>query len=378
MTTHLLQPERIVLPDAIAVGAVVEIVDGVIHDIRFGAEPGAKRLPGTLLPGLIDLQVNGASGRSVQEATPEALDVIAQNIGEHGASAFLPTLITEEWTTLLEQVRATTAWAGNYSGTGATPLGIHVEGPFLANAGAHDPDCLIDPTPERVRDLIEAGAGKIALVTLAPSRTGAPAAVRALREAGITVALGHGRGQEGITECVDAGATMATHLFNAMGHGNHRDPGMANALMDKRGITCCLIPDGHHVHPILIRQALKLLGVARCVLVTDSVSATSMPDGNYLLGHLPVTLKDGTVRTTNGTLAGAALTMSEAAGRFLSMVPDASPWCLGQVASSNPARCINAREWGMIEPGRRGEFALLDDDGTLQRVCLDHAVGDAN
>ena len=199
-----------------------------------------------------------------------------------------------------------------------------------------------------------------------------------LRDAGITVALGHGRSQDGITECVDAGATMATHLFNAMGHGNHRDPGMANALMDNRDVTCCLIPDGHHVHPILVRQALKLLGVARCVLVTDSVSATSMPDGDYLLGHLPVTLKDGTVRTSDGTLAGAALTMSEAASRFLSMVPDASAWCLGQVAASNPARCINAREWGMIEPGRRAEFALLEDDGRLHRVCLDHAVEDAS
>lgn len=375
MTTHLLQPDRIVLPDTTVEGALVEIVDGVIRDIRFELVPteqrAARRLPGTLLPGLIDLQVNGAAGRSVQEATVEALDHIALEVAKHGASAFLPTLITEKWATLIERVRAVSEWIGSYHGAGATPLGLHVEGPFLLNAGAHDPDCLIDPSPARIDELLEAGAGKIALVTLAPSRADAPRAVRTLREAGVCISLGHGTGQTGIAECVAAGASMATHLFNAMGPSNHRDPGMANTLMDTPEVTCSLIPDGHHVHPVLVRQALKVLGVARCLLVTDSVSATGMPDGDYLLGHLPVSLKDGTVRNSDGTLAGAALTMSEAASRFLTMVPDATPWCLGQVAASNPARCIGASEWGSIEPGRRAEFALLADDGSLQRVRLD-------
>ncbi len=378
MTTHLLQPERIVLPDAIAVGALVEITDGIIRDIRFGKDPSARPIPGTLLPGLIDLQVNGAGGRSVQEASKEALDHIAQIVGEHGASAFLPTLITEEWSALLAQVRGLAQWIESYGGTGATPLGIHVEGPFLINAGAHDPSWLIDPTPERIDELLDAGDGKIRLVTLAPGRTGAPAAVAALCKAGVTVSLGHGTGPQGIAECVAAGATMATHLFNAMGNSDHREPGMAHTLMETDKVSCSLIPDGHHVHPILVRQALKIMGVPRCVLITDSVSATGMPDGEYLLGQLPVTLQDGTVRNADGTLAGAALTMSEAASRFLSMVPDASAWCLGQVAARNPAQCIGANDWGVIAAGRRGEFAVLQEDGSLTRIDLDSMHPDAN
>ncbi len=378
MTTHLLQPERIVLPDAIAVGALVEVVDGIIRDIRFEKDPSARQIPGTLLPGLIDLQVNGAGGRSVQEASTEALDHIAQCVGEHGASAFLPTLITEEWSALLAQVRCVAQWIENYRGAGATPLGIHVEGPFLINAGAHDPAWLIDPTSERIRELLDAGAGKIRLVTLAPGRAGAPAAVAALCEAGVTVSLGHGTGQQGISECVAAGATMATHLFNAMGNSDHREPGMAHTLMETQEVSCSLIPDGHHVHPILVRQALKLIGVARCILITDSVSATGMPDGEYVLGQLPVTLQNGTVRNADGTLAGAALTMAEAANRFLSMVPDASAWCLGQVASRNPAQCIAAKNWGVLEPGRRAEFALLQENGSLTRIDLDSKHTDAN
>jgi len=378
VATHLLQPDRIVLPDAIAVGALVEISDGVIRDIRFETDPSARRLRGTLLPGLVDLQVNGAGGRSVQEATPEALDKIAMEVAGNGASAFLPTLITEEWRQLLEHVRAVAAWMDGDPCAAATPLGIHVEGPFLANAGAHDPRHLLDPTPERVTELLEAGAGKIRLVTLAPGRAGAPAATRALRDAGVTVSLGHGCGDQGVEACVQAGATMATHLFNAMGAGDHRDPGMANALMDNQAVTCSLIPDGHHVHPILIRQAVRLLGVARCVLITDSVSATGMPDGEYRLGDAPVTLANGTVRNQDGTLAGAALSMAQAADRFLAMVPDASAWVLAQVTSRNPARCIGATDWGTIEAGRRAAFALLGEDGGLQRVALDHAVNDAN
>ena len=145
---------------------------------------------------------------------------------------------------------------------------------------------------------------------------------------------------------------------------------MAATLVDTAEITCCLIPDGHHVHPVFVRQALKCVGVRRCVLVTDSVAATGMPDGDYLLGTTPVSLADGQVRTRDGTLAGAAITMHAAGRRFLEMVPDASAWTLAQVAATNPARCIGAKDWGVIEPGRRAVFTLLADDGSCTTVRL--------
>ena len=171
-TIQLLQPDRIVLEDAIAAGAIVEVTDGRITDLRFTPDPAARRLAGTLLPGFVDLQVNGAGGYAVDEATPTALDEIAETVGQHGAAAFLPTLITAPFDRLLEQIRAVADWLegrehreGQPTAVGAHPLGIHVEGPFLTTPGAHDASALVDPTPARVQALIEAGRGTIQLVT---------------------------------------------------------------------------------------------------------------------------------------------------------------------------------------------------------------------
>ena len=223
----LIAPDAAVLGTELVSGVQVETADGVVKGIHREREAEATRVPGTLVPGLVDLQVNGAGGASVQDATPEALDEVARVSALHGGIAFLPTLITAPWESLLKQVRGVAEWIEDRAvqpvAGAATPLGIHVEGPFLVTPGAHPADCLIDPTPERVDDLLEAGKGHINLVTLAPSRTGAPEATRQLSQAGVCVSLGHGAGTTGISECASAGATKATHLFNAMGPWNHRE-----------------------------------------------------------------------------------------------------------------------------------------------------------
>ena len=369
MTLRLLQPDAVVLGHTLAVGAQVAVEDTRVRGITFEKAADAERLPGTLLPGFVDLQVNGAAGHSVGEADTEGLEQIARTVAQNGAVAFLPTLITCPFPALLEKVAAVAAWIGNREQhTGARPLGIHVEGPFLVNAGAHDEGALLDPTPERVQQLVEAGAGQIKLVTLAPSRPGAPTAVEQLRAAGITVALGHGEGDAGIADCVASGAAMATHLFNAMGTGHHRDPGMAYTIMDHPELSCGLILDGVHVHDVMVRQAWERIGVERFVLVTDCVSAMGMPDGEYDLDGMSVTLRDGTVRNSGGVLAGSALTMFGAAASFLRTIPSVSPWGLARVAATNPATVIGARDVGRIEPGSLARFTLLGEDGSLRTV----------
>jgi N-acetylglucosamine-6-phosphate deacetylase len=361
--------DRAVLPHAVQAGTRVAGIDGRIVAVdQVAAGPQATRLRGTLLPGFVDLQVNGAGGRSVDEATPEALAIIARAVWDGGAVAFLPTLITAPWDRLLQQVRAVAGYIDGWSGDGAEPLGLHVEGPFLVTKGAHPAEHFVDPTPARIDELLDAAQGRLRLLTIGNARPGAAAATKTLVEAGVAVALGHCADPTGFAACVDAGASAVTHLFNVMGPLHHRDVGPALLALDDERIACPLIVDGVHVAPALVRLAFRTLGPDRTVLVTDAVGAAGMPDGRYTLSGIDVTATDGVVRDGQGNLAGSALTMARAARTFAAFVPEAGPWTIARVASANPARIVHADAFGALAAGRRAAFTLLGDDGTMRCV----------
>jgi N-acetylglucosamine-6-phosphate deacetylase len=361
--------DRAVLPHAILAGARIAAVDGRIVAIdQVAGSASAVRLRGTLLPGFVDLQVNGAGGADVAAATPAALDAVARAVWDGGAVAFLPTLITAPWPTLLQQTSAVAAWIEQWRGDGAEPLGIHLEGPFLQAPGAHDPRHFVDPTPERVRELLAAARGRLRLVTLAPARPGAAAATAQLVAAGVAVALGHCDRADGFADCVAAGARGATHLFNVMGPLHHREPGLAGLAMDDARIACALIADGAHVHPAMLRHAFRILGPDRAILVSDAVGAAGMPDGVYALAGQRVQAQGGVVRDEQGRLAGSALTMALAARNFLQFVPQAGPWTLSRLAAANPAALVRADQFGELAVGRRAAFTLLGDDGSFRAV----------
>ncbi len=369
--THEWIVDRAILPHVVQAGTRVASIDGRIVAVdQMPAGPEAKQLRGTLLPGFLDLQVNGAGGRSVDEATPDALQAVAESVWNGGATAFLPTLITAPWSQLLEQVRAVAAWIDQWSAeaTGAEPLGIHLEGPFLATPGAHPEEHFLDPTPERLTKLLDAARGHLRLITIGNARSGAPAATKQLVEAGVTVALGHCDRGDQFQECVDAGATAVTHLFNVMGPLHHRKLSPAALALDDERVTCPMIVDGVHVAEAMVRNAFRILGPDRTVLVTDAVSAAGMPDGTYSLSGLEVTATDGVVRNANGNLAGSALTMARAAQNFLSFVDTAGPWTLAKIASTNPARLIGAKRHGALQREHRAAFTLLEVDGTIRAV----------
>jgi N-acetylglucosamine-6-phosphate deacetylase len=205
-------------------------------------------------------------------------------------------------------------------------------------------------------------------VTLAPGRAGAAAAVARLRRAGVAVALGHGRRTDELEACVSAGAQLVTHLFNAMGPLHHREPGLAGHALDDARLSCSLIPDGVHVHAAMLRNAYRCLGPERTILVTDSVAAAGMPDGNYQLAGATVRLQGGVVRDSEGHLAGSALTMADAARGWLRMVDEADACSLARVASTNPARIAGAASLGEIAPGRAAAFCVLAPDGELRSL----------
>lgn len=361
--------EYAVLPHCSAARARIAVRDGHIEAVDTGApSKDARHVRGTLLPGFVDLQVNGGGGGNCADATTAALQACARACWDGGATAFLPTLITTPWNDLLQQVEAVAKWIESKPTQFAEPLGIHVEGPFLEVAGAHDTASICDPTEERVRQLLSAGRGAIRLVTLASSKPGAAAAVAQLRKAGVAVALGHVSDTRGFAECVENGATMATHLFNAMGAIHHRNPGIAGLVLDEPRLSCGLIVDGVHVHPAMLRNAMSVLGPDRAVLVSDATAAMGMPDGEYTLAQTRVVARGGVVRDEKGSLAGSALTMSMAAKNFLAMVPWASPFTLARVASANPAALVAASGHGAIAPGMRAVFTVLHEDGTCSAL----------
>ncbi len=304
---------------------------------------------GTALPGFVDIQVNGAGGHSVDECSVEALDAIARAVWSGGAVAYLPTLITNTMDAMAEQAAEVARWIaqraahGPSAEHGAMPLGIHLEGPFLEVPGTHPEEQFLDPTLDRVERLVEACRGQLAMVTLACGRAGAAAATAALVKRGVTVAIGHAQTTDGLFDCIQAGASSVTHLFNAMGPIHHRDPGLAGFALEEPLLACPVIADGAHVHPTMLRHAFRIAGINRTILVTDAVSAAGQPDGEFFLSGIPVTSEDGVVRNAAGALAGSALTMSRAAENWLGMVPESGLWSLGRIASTNPARLLGAR-----------------------------------
>lgn len=361
--------ELAVLPHTIAARARIVVDNGRIIAVDTNApSPSARTIAGTLLPGFVDLQVNGGGGRSCAEATPDALSTVARAVLDGGAVAFLPTLITTPWEQLLAQVAATASWIESRPTAGAVPLGLHVEGPFLEVAGAHDRSAIVEPTGERIDALLRAARGHLRLVTLASSRPGAAAAVARLRAANVTVAIGHVADTNGFALCVDAGATMATHLFNAMGALHHRNPGIAGLTLDEPRLSCGLIVDGVHVHEAMLRNAYRVLGVDRTVLVSDATAAMGMPDGSYMLANTRVDSRGGVVRDHNGNLAGSALTMARAAQNFLRLVPAASTFALARVAATNPAAQIAAGDFGAIAVGKCAAFSVLEPDGSIRAL----------
>ncbi|MBK8979241.1 MAG: N-acetylglucosamine-6-phosphate deacetylase [Planctomycetes bacterium] len=375
MSDTLLCPERAVVDDAVREGVRIRVRDGVVLDCGAAVAPATGDrtvpIPGTLLPGLVDIQVNGAGGHNCDEPGFDALDAIASAVFEGGAQAFLPTLITGTLDDLCRRAGRLADWIERgVQPRAAEPLGIHLEGPFLEAPGTHDAALFVDPTPDRIDALLAACRGHLRLLTLAPSRPGAADAVRRLRAAGVAVSIGHARDPRGFEDCVDAGARGATHLFNVMSPLHHREPNVVGAALADERVSCSLILDGHHIAPTTVRVAWRALGRERFMLISDAISAAGMPDGDYELSGIPVRLRGGVVRNLDGALAGSALTMGAAARFLLDHVPGTDAADVARSGATNPARLIGAERYGRIAPGTTARFSVLAADGTIRALDL--------
>jgi N-acetylglucosamine-6-phosphate deacetylase len=345
----------------------VRLAGGAITSVAQGRPPSAPdiTLPGgTLLPGLVDLQVNGYFGIDFQNAGAADWAVAAARLPETGVTAFLPTFITAPLRALAAALRVAPAKIRG-AGPGARVLGVHAEGPFISPArkGAHNEAWITEPTPAAVDELLDAGQDVLRLVTLAPERDGALAAITRLTDAGIGVSVGHSDATAAqVALAADHGARMVTHLFNAQRPLHHRDPGVVGQALTDHRLTSGLIADLHHVSPQVCVLAFRA-APGRICAVTDAAACAGMPPGRYHLGGEPIVLPEGDGQPpvrADGTLAGSALRMDVAVANLIAAGIGLAEAVAA--ASSIPASLIGRPDLGRIAPGAAADLVWLGDD----------------
>lgn len=353
--------------DPVPSAGFVELAGSFVDRVGFGPSPGADvTLPdGYLVPGFVDLQVNGYFGAEFQTADAASWVDVASRLPETGTTAFAPTLITAPVDSLVTALSTAAGFTNHLPDSGARVLGVHLEGPFISpdRRGAHNPAWITDPTPAVIAALIEAGGGLLRLLTLAPERPGSLAAIDQLTAAGVLVSVGHSDATaEQVASAASRGARMVTHLFNAQRPLGHREPGVVGqALVDER-LTSGLIVDLYHVAGSVCGLAFRA-APGRIALVTDAAAPAGMPPGEYLLGGEPITLPPSAgappVRG-DGTLAGSALRLDVAIANAVRCgVPVAAAVA---AATRIPADLIGRSEVGRLAKGANADLVWLSPE----------------
>jgi N-acetylglucosamine-6-phosphate deacetylase len=344
----------------------IEVSDGMVHAVCAGAAPRpADRELGavTVVPGFVDTHVHGGGGANFSTASHADTSTAVGLHRRHGTTTIAASLVTAGPTELLRQV-------GELADDVLTGLidGIHLEGPWLSTkrCGAHQPSLMRDPDPAEIDRVLAVGGAAIRMVTLAPERDGALAAIGQIVDAGVVAAVGHTEATyEQTRAAIAAGATVGTHLFNAMRPIDRREPGPIVALLEDDRVTVELITDGVHVDPAIYRHVTRGAGPDRVSLVTDAMSATGMTDGVYHLGPLAVDVVAGVARVA-GTdiIAGSTATMDEVfrfAVTHSGLPRDEALMAAVRQASINPARALGLPCTGLV-PGATADLVVLDSD----------------
>lgn len=320
--------------------------------------------PGTMIvPGFVDLQVNGGGGVLFNNAPHvEGIEAICSAHRTFGTTALLPTLITD-----MPQVTERALEAGIAAARCRTRgfAGLHLEGPHLsvARKGTHSPALIRPMTAQDLSCLVAAARDLPRLVvTLAPENA-TPEQVHDLAQAGVIVSLGHSdAGLETIRDYVAAGASMVTHLFNAMSPLRHRDPGLVGAALGLGELSCGLIADGHHVDPLAIRIALDAKrGPGSVFLVTDAMSSIGSSETSFQLNGREVFRREGRLTLADGTLAGADIDMMSCV-RFMRDVIGLDLGSALKLATANPASACALEGHGSLQPGARADFLVISPD----------------
>lgn len=353
----------------------------IIADGRIKAFSAAPDLPpdmprteldnGLIAPGFVDLQVNGGGGVQFNaEPTTDAIAKILRAHARFGTTALLVTLITDDDAVRDKAISAAIA-AGRQNLPGFA--GLHLEGPHLARSrkGTHDPR-FMRPMTDRDLEAYRNAAAQLPalLITLAPEQV-TPPQIAGLVEAGIVVSLGHTDATaEQIGPCLEAGASMVTHLFNAQSQITVREPGLAGMALNEGRLNAGLIADGHHVDPRVMRLALRAKqGPGRIFLVTDAMAPTGTELTEFALGNRTIYRREGRLTLKNGTLAGADLDMAQAVRSLVKLTGLATAEAL-RMAALYAAEAMGWKRSGRLRPGDPADMVWLDNEGTARATWI--------
>ena len=353
----------------------LQIAGRRILDCGAGAPPRRPDVDlagAVVVPGFVDVHVHGGGGASYTDGDLADIERAAAFHRRHGTTSTLASLVTASPADLLAGLRALAE-----STRSGVIAGIHVEGPWLspARGGAHDVGQLRDPDAAEIDAALAAGNGAIRMVTLAPERFGSAVAIGRLVDAGVVVAVGHTDATyEQTRQAIDIGATVGTHLFNAMRPLHHREPGPALALLQDSRVTVELIADGVHLHPAVIRAVIDAVGPKRVALVTDATAAAGLGDGAFRLGQVQIDVTAG-VACVHGTstIAGSTATMDQLFRAVAGAGPDfdAALAAAVQMTSTTPARVLGLPDVGTLRPGTAADLVVLDQDLQVRAVMRD-------
>lgn len=371
-----LRARRIITDTGDLDSPVVSIEGGRIVRIETGVPNGSTQ---TLTASFFDIHVHGACSHDFMAADRSEIAAVGRFLATRGVAHYLPTTVTgplDPTLKALDRLSAAVergmAAAGDMAAArgmedellAALPVGIHLEGPFVSHTrrGVHPESSIREPDIALFDRFQQAARGKIRLMTLAPEVPHALELIQYASAAGVRISMGHSDATALETiAAIAAGASSATHLFNAMRPIGHREPGIVGTVLDRDDVYAEAICDGVHVDPAILRLWLKMKGGDRAILVTDGMSATGMPDGRYTLGDFDVEVKDG-VCLFGGTLAGSVLTMDQAVAN-LQRFTGRSLTAAVRMASRNPAQMVGMPHLSEIAPGAPANFNIYDAAG---------------
>ncbi|MEW5975578.1 MAG: N-acetylglucosamine-6-phosphate deacetylase [Acidobacteriota bacterium] len=318
----------------------------------------------TLVPGFVDVHVHGGGGRDLMEGSREAVEVVSRRLARHGTTSYLATTVTASPMAMLRAVESLGGLVAEDLG-GARMLGLHLEGPFISpgKRGVHPPEFILKPSSRIFDELVKMSGQQVKLITLAPEVEGGMEFLQHVRSQGVLVSVGHSDATFAeAVKAIQAGASQATHTYNAMRGFTHREPGIVGAVLTSKPVWAELIADGVHVAPAAIQVLLNCKGADRVLLITDAISAAGMPDGDYQLGSFAVKVSGGVCRNAEGALAGSTLSQDQAVRNMVS-------WTglpledVVSMTSRNPAEAVGMGDRkGRIETGYDADLVLLDAD----------------
>lgn len=373
MEKILLKNGKFVLANRIVLGDLL-IIDGKIKKITEKENPlyenGIDLKGKYVVPGFIDAHIHGAYGADAMDGTVEALKTISSFVVKHGTTNFLATTLTST-KEILKNVLEKVAEVQDKELDGANIFGAHMEGPYfdIQYKGAQNEKYMKPAGIEEIKEYLSVKPGLVKLFSLSPKDETTLEAIKFLKENGVVVSVGHSAVNfDDVQKAIKAGLSHSTHTYNGMRGFTHREPGVVGAVLTNDAVMAEIIFDKIHVHPEAVRLLLKAKGVDKVECITDAMSATGLPDGNYKLGELDVYVKDSQARlVSNDSLAGSVLTLDKAFKNVIEL--GYSIFDAVKMTSTNAAKEFGLNT-GEISEGKDADLVVLNDDYSVDMTFV--------